>query len=499
MPRWGRLLRALEVCCVVGALVCGWALRLRLAERDWMYAGADSYVYVGAAADLYDKREYTLRAPPWLNPSGESGGLSYCRPPGYPLFVAAVARPKLAPRYESYLPVFRRVLSAQRALDLLTCLLGYLLARSAAGRGAAWASLLLLVGSPFLALFTASIMTETLATTLTTLTVCLVWAASRRPSEKTFGESPMSASRGRAARTARLQQHLPSLALVCAGMTAAMGALVRADGWLLVPILALPVLVGAASLRVTGLALSLFALVYLPWPIRNEVQFGAPHPLGALCDTLGAPLQRTGFYDWVATWLEHEGQLPRSVYCFFKPQCRLEVANFPPEAFDSKEELEAIRLLFERYNREGLTETVDAQFRERASHRMEMRWMERRILLPLRRARQLWVRPPDQPLRHRPRPPWPEVMVPLQAAFERLTLGALAGGALGLLALLRRRGDGRRAALLLGGALALRTAALAYFGFVEARYVLELYPVVLVLCGVGLASLLPRRCRVRTP
>src|SRR5688572_18743539 len=99
-------------------LAGAWAVRARVA-RDWVFPGADGYNYMGAAAELVQHHRYAIRPPPWLGtPKGLP--LGYCRLPGYPLFLAAVAPSGWD---GSYQPMMERAKPAQRVLDLLTCVL----------------------------------------------------------------------------------------------------------------------------------------------------------------------------------------------------------------------------------------------------------------------------------------------------------------------------------------------------------------------------------------
>lgn len=59
------------------------------------------------------------------------------------------------------------------------------------------------------------------------------------------------------------------------------------------------------------LSLLVFALAFSPWPLRNLVRFGAPHPTGELCDTRGQALRGAGLMSWFATWLAEESELPK--------------------------------------------------------------------------------------------------------------------------------------------------------------------------------------------
>src|SRR5262245_17868251 len=83
--------RWIEAALCVLLLVAGAALRARVG-RGWVFTGADGYAYMGAAAELVEKHRYAIRPPAW-HKQPAALPLGYCRLPGYPLFLAAVAAP----------------------------------------------------------------------------------------------------------------------------------------------------------------------------------------------------------------------------------------------------------------------------------------------------------------------------------------------------------------------------------------------------------------------
>lgn len=454
-------------------LCAGFLIRERIG-RGWTFRGADSYAYMGAASELYENHRYAFRLPAWYPEQERAKPLppGYGRLPGYSALLAAVVRPQGAD-YETF---YAHMKPVQWLIDLGTCLLVFLIARRLAGRAAALVGLLLAVASPFLGWYANAILTENLATFLTTLTLFL-WLEALH-----FESAPRQRT----------------LLWALGGAAAGLATLTRIDSLVLLGTLAVPLLLlrGGRHRRGALLALGLFAAVYAPWPIRNYVRLGHPHVLGGQCDTQGREMAHTAFFAWFATWLVDSAETPGTLYCLFFPHCVSRVDTYPSRAFDGPEEREEVARIFKLRARDGLSDEVDAGFRALAKKRLFAHPLRTLLELPLRRAYALWVNRNDEPLRAtRPHWPWPGLTKRLDPHLQRIS-GALAVlGALGLFGLVFLGGRHRRAALLLGSALALRTAALSLIGFVEARYLLELHPALLALSAVALTGAISLRCR----
>jgi len=458
----------LEQAVVLGLLLLGLLLRLRVGQ-GWTFAGADSFAYLGAARELAENHRYAFRLPDWYPDHAAARPLGYCRLPGYPVFLALTAFLPYRgwPALNDYATIFARIKPLQALLDVATCYLVYRLARRWAGQRAAWVALALAVVFPPLWLFANAILTETLATTLSTVVIALVACE--------LGPGPASVGRLR---------HLPWIA---AGGALALSALVRIDGLFLLPVLLLPVLRhGRSSLRVLPWVLLAFVVCFSPWPLRNQLRFGQPHPLGGQCDIRGDAMAHTSFFAWFATWVTRESQTPLTLYCMFRRECVATVGTYPPEAFDSADEKAELQRLFVLRQQQGMSAEVDAGFRKLAAGRLRAHPLRTLVWLPLKRAFFLWATAIDQPLRATRSPPWPAVLRWVQPLLAPLQVGILLLGALGVVRGLRRRSTRPLVGLAVVCLLS-RTGALSLIGFVENRYVLELYPIVLVLAGIGLS------------
>lgn len=441
-------------------------LRLRVGQ-GWTFAGADSFAYLGAARELAENHRYAFRLPDWYPDHAAPRPLGYCRLPGYPIFLSLSAFVPYRgwPAFNDYASLFARIKPLQALLDVVTCLLVFALSRRFVGRRAAWIALGLAAVFPPLVLFANAILAETLATFFSTGVVALL-AWELHPS----------------ARPPRARGHIPWLA---AGAALAVSALVRIDGLFLFPALLLPIVrFGRQSARVLPWVLLVFVLCYSPWPLRNQVRFGDPHPLGGQCDVRGDAMPRTSFFAWFATWVTREAQTPTTLYCLLRRECVATVSTYPAEAFDSPDEQAELQRLFALRQQEGLSPRVDAGFRALALRRLRAHPVRTLIWLPLQRAAYLWATTIDQPLRATRNLPWP-----LRPAWAVPILGIVQAVVLllGLLGLGRslRNPSLRPLAALAGLCLLCRTAALSLIGFVENRYVIELFPVVLMLAGMA--------------
>src|ERR1700758_3503602 len=149
---------------LVAALLCGLALRLYFIAH-FPFASGDTSFYEELARNWLDHGIYGLTSNGHLHPSD-------MRAPGYPGFLSIIYF--LAG--SSRLPV----LIAQALVDLATCVLTALVAaRLASGANRrivaniSVAALWLAILCPFTANYTSAILTETLATFLTTLAVLI--------------------------------------------------------------------------------------------------------------------------------------------------------------------------------------------------------------------------------------------------------------------------------------------------------------------------------------
>jgi hypothetical protein len=439
--------------------------------------------------------------------------LSYGRLPGYPLFLAHVAV------REAPLGIAGHVVKATRAnvfLDLGTALLVFLILRElGVGRRGALAGLVATLLCPMLVLLSCYALTETLATFLGALALYLALRARRA---QTQGGRP-----------------LPWAALC--GAVAGLGQLVRADTLTLLPSLAILVFAWGRAwepggpparpappssssspswprrLLPVGLMLGCAGLVFSPWPARNLLRFGEAHPAGARWRTrpAGTPLPPEPV-SWMRTFGdggEGDGYLDL-IFVAGMPLLPTHPGIFMPKMCDGPAQCERTRALFLRYNREGLSPPVRAEFAALAAERAAAHPVRTWVLLPLLRVRSLW----------RPLPEWElPLRAPMLGLPQRRWVFAVADGVIYALAALgaallviSRSGSGSRSRSRSGGAgprfpvaaalvlpAVLRTAMYAYLipAGINQRYLVEIFPLLIILgvsgLSVGLAWLLSLR------
>jgi hypothetical protein len=396
------------------------------------------------------------------------------RVPGYPAFLAAI----LALGGNSS----RAVMLTQAVVDLATCFLIALiaarLAPDAMRRRVAMAGLWLAALCPFVANYSAVVLTETLVTLLTALAILLLVQAyvgevlgppsARMPVKRAF--SPWFLGGVVAGFGALVRPETPLL-LLAVGLVL-VGKWWRRADWLR--------LVRAGILMAAGLLLPL-----LPWAARNwrtlhEVQFLAPRHLQSVDDFV--PL---GFNAWTRTWLWRFGDVYLTDWKINTEEIPIE--SLPPAAFDSPQERARVAGMLEDYN-ETLTLSLnqDAQFREISSERTLRRPLRTFLRIPLFRSFALWFTPRVEllpysghlwPIRDEWRDDRQDFLVTLGLALVNCAyIGlALAG------AWMARRQPGWA---LLIAFLLVRTAFFATLADTpEPRYVLECFPAVVALAA----------------
>ncbi|MSP59848.1 MAG: hypothetical protein EXR72_05815 [Myxococcales bacterium] len=442
-----------EIAVVCTLLYGGYRVRMRLCE-NWHFAGSDTYGYLKLAKQMRQNHRYALDPPP--------AELQWVRPPLYPILLLAV-------RWNADLdkkgdPEWQPIQHAQIAFDLLiTSLLVYFVARRMAGPVGGALALALAMVCPFTVLSTGAALTECLATCLSVLAI-----------------APLT-----------LGQRRPRIGFPLAAAMVALSVLVRPDGLLLgaafVPAILLlrpPRAVWRQRLIVAALCAGSFLVVLAPWPIRNQIQFGAPHPIGGRIDRYSRPvIHYQGFWAWLRAWAPDWKPMTWPTTCFYDVGCHPTVALYEgPGAFDSKEERAVVEQLLKLRIKQGHTQAVSDGFQRLADEKIARHRLAYHLTLPLSRAFGMWVAPFDELLQGPP--PWPEMTTLLRPHLEEgskvLLLAMLAGGAI---LLLRRstRGD----AAVLVTTIGVRTAVMAYTFYCMPRYALEVMPLGYALIGAG--------------
>jgi 4-amino-4-deoxy-L-arabinose transferase-like glycosyltransferase len=455
MKRW------LHVALIVVIFAVGFGLRLRIG-RDWAFAGSDSYGYLRLADELHRNGRYALGPPP--------EPLYWGRPPVYPIFLAAVIAEEKPNWFLEKSYNFERIKRAQLAVELLLLApLVYLLARRFGGRWAAVGALALALLWPITAVYFAAVLTELLAMLLSTAAIALLVLAER-----------------------------PRLRFFAVGLIIGVGALLRFDTLLLGAGVPVALYLGLRGWRErtigAGLVVAGVVLGLLPWAVRNQIRFGAPHVLTGHVDKDSHPIQVGGYRDWLATWAHTDGELRGYAFCYFNPDCNRSVFAYPAEAFDTPEEVKRVGELLAARKKDGFTSEIDNGFREIAQEHRQRHWWRTGVALPFERAKNLWFSAHDDILLAPSWRPWPKLTNKLLPYFRKLSIG-FALAMMAALAFLLFRPRTRMLAAVVVVCAVVRTAALALLYYPEGRYVVELMPVGCVVIAVAVAEAV-RRGRV---
>jgi hypothetical protein len=357
------------------ALLVGLGLRLFFIWR-FPFASDDTFFYEELARNWLYHGIYGFFANGHLLSSD-------MRVPGYSGFLSMI--------YFLAGPGRMPVLIAQALVDLATCVLTALVAARLTGGanrrvvtcvwvGALWLAVL----CPFTANYTSAILTETLATFLTTLAVLIFLLPPATEIEFLHKNR---------------QVLLGALTWFLGGIVVGLGTLVRPEAPLLIAAVLLVLWVRwhhRANWRKLAVAtlwmLAGLLLPLAPWAARNartfgRVQFLAPR----YAETFGDYIP-TGFYAWTSTWMFRF----RDAYLFAwkLPAQPISIDDLPSYGFDSRDELLRVASLLEEYNRgHGMTRQLDLEFKELADERKRRHPFRSYVWIPIERAAAMWFTP----------------------------------------------------------------------------------------------------------
>jgi hypothetical protein len=456
---------------LAAALLLGLALRLFFVTHFPFYSG-DTKFYEELARNWLDHGVYGLFVRGQLTPVD-------VRVPGYPAFLAAV----YAVLGQARMPV----MAVQAVVDLITCLVTALLAarlapasqRTRVATAALWMAAL----CPFVANYTAALLSEVLATFLTTLALFVFVCILAHPSMDLH-----SLDRGTLFRFAGW--------FLLGGLVAGIGTLVRPETPFLLLAVGLVLAVRwhrradwlKLALAVSWAAVGLL-LPLTPWAARNahtlgRIQFLAPR----YAETAGDFVPR-GFHAWTRTWMVHYRDAYLVTWKLKKEPIRIEM--LPSYAFDSDAERARVAGWLSRYNSDlQMTPMLDHEFTNLARERTARRPVRTYVFIPLSRAWTMWFTPRIELL------PFSGQLWPPGEKWRsnRIDFGVTAGFGLltfvyaGLAIAGAWRCRAHPGFALLIAFLALRTAFLTQLQTVEPRYVIVCFPVLLALGAQAWAS-----------
>jgi len=442
----------------LSAATAGLALRLSFAWQFPYHDSGDTSVYEQLARNWSEHGVYGLQVAGRLEAAD-------IRMPGYPAFLAAV--------YRAFGPSVRAVMVCQAIVDVGACFavaaLAALLAPKDSRRRVAVAALWLAASCPFVANYTATVLTEALATDGTAVALLLLAAHETKPANGL---------------------------LFAAGLVTGLCTLVRPESPLLViTIMAVlaarawrpsqwPTLVKPGAILLVGVMLPL-----APWVIRNgltlhEVRFLAPR-----YSELPPEYAPRGIFGWTSTWLWRFRDVEAVSWKIDGEAVRIE--DVPAQAFDSDAERGRVAELLEEYDRTcKITPEVDAGFAEIEHRRTQRHPLRTYLAVPVLRAWTLWFTPRVEML------PAAEFLWPIGEAWENdpggfcLTVGlAVLNAAYVALAVAGAwRARRRKITALLVSFIVVRTGFLTTALAPEPRYVLECFPAVLALAAYRLGA-----------
>ena len=286
----------------------------------------------------------------------------------------------------------RAILLSQAVLDVITCFLTAALAAALAPadlRRRIWIIALWLAATcPFLANYTAVVLTEVLVTFISTAALCCFVLGLRQESSLfTFRDKHGHAT--------------PFAFALLGAFLTGLATLVRPE---------MPLLLGIAAVvyglrewkdqgarRMIFLAAAMvgaFLVPLLPWAARNFVTLKKVQLLAPRYATLPGEYAPVGYYAWTATWLERYRDVYLSVWKIGEEAVNID--DLPASAFDSPEERAQVAELFCEYNDSpdlDISPEMDRKFAEIARERTRRHPLRTYVRAPLERALTIWFTP----------------------------------------------------------------------------------------------------------
>lgn len=444
--------------------VLGIALRLLFAFR-WMMLTPDSFIYGELATNWIRHHVYAL--------DGPGGPMAVdIRLPAYPAYLAVCF---LVTGIDHY----RAACIGQAFIDLASCFVVVALAlRLAGGRAARWAFALTAL-CPFFINYSSTALTETWAIFLTAL--ALLFAA----------DGAAGLEKDPTLRQKKAEGWGTESKWIWCGMAIGAATLLRPDsGMILIAVLiwlGWRFVTGPERWRTVQAALlaGVFTVVPLvPWTVRNAVTLHEFQPLTPVAANTPGEYVPHGFDRWLKTWeIDYASQEDIG---FSVSGEEIPFDRVPNRAFDNPQQRATTEELFREYNDAlDMTPPLDARFDQLARERIRDSRLRYYVALPVLRALDMWLRPRTEMLPvdiH-----WWTFDDPRDSAIAiflaALNLALLVAAVWGL----KKVGASPAIALLLTF-VAVRTVLIVAISIPEPRYVLECYPVVLVLAGAAVTG-----------
>ena len=449
--------KAFFVAAVLAAIV----LRLLFIFR-FPSVTTDSFIYGDIAKNWLQYGVYGLSSAGEVVPT-------YIRLPGYPAFLAAIFGIFGIDHY-------RAVLVVQMFVDLGSCFLIANLGRRVISESASKAAFLLAALCPFLANYAAAALTESLEIFFTTLALNFAVASLEPTDFGTLG------------------------AWMGCGLATGAAMLLRPDGGILLVsielFLAWQIIKTRAKKKEAvyflraALIVGLFSIAPLiPWTLRNLHTMHRFQPLAPRYANEEDEFVPMGFNRWVKTWIIDYASV-EEVY-WQVPGQQVDPEKLPDRAFDSPPQRKVTLQTIDAYNSAlHVTPEVDAKFAKLASDRVRHSPFRYYFWLPALRIADMWLRPRTEMLPSDTRwwefndePKWSVLAVGLGLIGVFYVAAALVGLV---------QGKFKHLGPLLTFVV-VRSLFLGTLENPEPRYMLECYPVVIVLA----AAVFQRKSRAR--
>ncbi len=329
---------------LLGVVLIGLTLASRLAAAHYLANDEpnDGKMYAQIARNLLEQNVFSIETEAPYTPT-------LIRLPGYPFFIAGVYTIFGHDNNEA-------VRLAQGVVDTLTCVLVALIAfnwttEDAKKRRAALIAFMLAAVCPFVMIYAATILTETLTTfLLAAMTLTATYAFKAK-----FGARSL-------------------LWWTLTGLIAGIAVSLRPDSGLFAAGIGLTIVISGLFERsiepqlskrllrifICGMIFSTaFMLTLVPWTIRNERLFHVFQPLAPAHAEMPGEFVPRGFNNWVGTWIDDQRYIAPTLWNLDdKP---ITVEQLPAEAFDSDEERSRVAALLNQYDNPPKEKSVDDQ------------------------------------------------------------------------------------------------------------------------------------------
>ena len=391
------------------------------------------------------------------------------RLPGYPLFLAACFRVFGVDHYGA-------VLYLQVVIDLVSALIVAWTTRAIAGGRAGMWALSLAALCPFTANYVAAPLSETLSIfCIAVACAALVWLQMRP------GWAPCL---------------LLAVDWSYATLLRPDGALLAIASFLAIVVFAnrsfagLPPLGRARAWRLALGACLLSVLPFAFWTVRNFRTFHIFEPLAPRYATDPGESTVPGFQRWMKTWIVDFASTS-DIYWNAESD-PMEANLLPARAFDSPARAEETADIFAAYNEKTtITPAIDARFNALAAEREHAHPLRSYLELPLLRVLDMWLRPRTEMLNIELR--WWQydrhnAETEFATGYAVLNLAYIVLAVIGAWRLRRRQA---MLVLAIVTYCVLRSLLLATIEAPEARYTIEVFPMLCILAGASCASRTP--------